>query len=90
MRRVVSTIHRVIWKNKGIIYNVNNINNMNRGAVGANQVLFFDKLPPQVCTILAGFPQPTLELTAQGADDIINAISLAPFFTSNPAQLRQN
>ena len=52
--------------------------------------LFLDKLPPQVSLVLAGFPQPTLELTAQRADDIMATMSSAPSLNSNAAQLLYN
>ena len=52
--------------------------------------LFLDKLPPQVRLVLAGFPQPTLELTSQRADDIMATMSSAPSLNSNAAQLLHN
>ena len=52
--------------------------------------LFLDKLPPQVRSILTGFPQSTLELTAQCADDIMATMSFGPSLNSNAAQLLQN
>ena len=51
---------------------------------------FLDKLPPQVRLVLAGSPQPTLELTAQRADDIMATMSSAPSLNSNAAQLLHN
>ena len=52
--------------------------------------LFFDRLPPQVRLILAGSPQPTLDLMAQRADDIMATIATSPSLNSNPTQLLQN
>ena len=52
--------------------------------------LFLDRLPPQVRLILAGSFQPTLDLMAQRADDIMATMTTAPFLNSNPTQLLQN
>ena len=52
--------------------------------------LFLDRLPPQVRLILAGSPQPTLDLMAQRADDIMATIATTPSLNSNPTQLLQN
>ena len=52
--------------------------------------LFLDRLPPQVRLILAGSPQPTLELTAQRADDIMVTMSSALSLNSNATQLLHN
>ena len=51
--------------------------------------LFLDRLPPQVRLILAGSPQPTLDLMAQRADDIMATMATTPL-NSNPTQLLQN
>ena len=45
--------------------------------------LFLDRLPPQVRLILAGSPQPTLDLMTQRADDIIATMSSAPSLNRN-------
>ena len=52
--------------------------------------LFLDRLPPQVRLILAGSPQPTLDLMAQRADDIMATMATTPSLNSNPTQLLQN
>ena len=52
--------------------------------------LFLHRLPPQVRLILAGSPQPTLDLMAQRADNIMATMSSAPSLNWNAAQLLHN
>ena len=52
--------------------------------------LFLNRLPPQVRLILAGSPQPTLDLMAQRADDIMAKMATTLSLNSNPTQLLQN
>ena len=52
--------------------------------------LFLARLPPYVRLILGGFPQPTLDLIAQRADDIMATMATTTSLNSNPTQLLQN
>ena len=52
--------------------------------------MFLNKLPPHVRLVLAGSPQPSLELTAQRVDEIMANMLSAPSLNSNATQLFHN